>query len=417
MAPKAHAASSFHSLALLTLVASGCLIGIITFGPRATLGLFLVPMTEAKGWSRETFAFSLALQNLFWGIGQPIAGFIADRFGTARILSAGALLYAAGLALMATTDNPFVLQITAGVLMGLGIAGCAFFLVMAAFARLLPESARSLGFGLATASGSIGQFLFAPLSLALLETSGYQTALFVMASCLLVVPLLTLPLRGRPRPASPTKKKTEPVAQNQSVRAALAEAFGHRSYQLLIAGFFVCGFHVAFITVHLVPFLADRGIVAAWGAVAISLIGLFNIVGSIASGFLGGRYSKRWLLSGIYFLRAIVIVIFLMMPATPLTVCVFASAMGVLWLSTVPPTQGLVVVMFGTRYVAMLFGFVFLSHQIGSFLGVWLGGFVYDRTGTYDLVWYLGILLGLLAAIVHVPIKEQAVTRPLAQPT
>ena len=392
-------------LGVVILISSGCLIGILTFGPRATMGLFLVPMTDANGWSREAFAFSIAIQNLVWGMAQPFAGMLADRYGTARVLSVGAVLYAVALFLMAHTTDPILLQFTTGVLMGLGLAGAAFFLVMAAFARLLPENVRTLGFGLATASGSLGQFIFAPLGQGFIESYGFMVALYIMAACVIVVPLLTLPLRGKS--AAPAAGEV-----NQSIRSAISEAFNHRSYQLLVAGFFVCGFHVAFITVHLPPFLADQGVAQRWGAIAIALIGLFNIIGAISSGYVSDRISKRWVLSWIYFARAIAIAVFVFLPITPVSTLIFASVMGLLWLSTIPPTQGLVTVMFGTRYAATLFGFTFFSHQVGSFLGIWLGGRIYDATGSYDIVWYIGIALGLIAAVIHLPIVEKPVQRP-----
>ncbi len=387
------------------IIVCGCLVAMLTFGPRSTMGFFLTPMTTANGWSREAFAFAIALQNLLWGIGQPFAGMLADRFGTWRVLSLGALLYVVGLVLMARTTDPTTLQFTAGVLLGLGIAGSAFFMVLAAFARLLPESFRPTAFGLGTAAGSMGQLLFAPIGLSVIDAYGYQTALLVLAGFVLTVPLLAIPLKGRPAPGGGIG------GRDQTIFEALGEAFRHRSFLLLVAGFFVCGFHVAFITTHLPPYIADKGLDPHWGAWAIGLIGAFNIVGALAAGQLSGRYPKRYLLSLIYFSRAVVYGLFWLLPLTPTTVILFAAAAGLLWLSTIPPTQGLVGVMFGTRYIAMLSGFVFFSHQIGAFLGVWLGGRVYDLTGNYDLVWQIGIALGLFGAVVHLPIVERPVKR------
>ncbi len=388
------------------IIAIGCLIALLTFGPRATMGLFLAPMTIANDWSREAFSLAIALQNLMWGLGQPLAGMIADRYGTAKVLSIGAVLYAAGLVMMAYATDPLTLQLSAGVLIGLGISGSALFLVLAAFARLLPEHLRSIAFGLGTAAGSAGQLVFAPIGRAFIDAYGFQTALVLLALFVVVVPLLSIPFRGKP--------KTGPDADghDQSVREALSEAFGHRSYNLLTAGFFVCGFHVAFITVHLPPYIQDLGLDPSWGAWAIAAIGLFNIAGAILSGYLGGIFAKRKVLSLIYLGRAIVIAIFLMLPPTPATIIAFSAAMGLLWLSTIPLTQGLVMVMFGPRYMATLFGFVFLSHQVGSFLGIWLGGVLYDQTGSYDPIWWIGIALGIFAALVHWPIKEAPVERP-----
>lgn len=387
------------------VIVCGCLIAILTFGPRSTMGFFLTPMTTANGWSREAFALSIALQNLLWGLGQPFAGMIADRFGTWRVLSTGAALYALGLVLMAYTTSPVTLQFTAGVLLGLGIAGSAFFLVLASFARLLPESFRSTAYGLGTAAGSMGQLLFAPIGLGVIDAFGYQNALILLAGFMAVVPLLAIPLKGRPAPSF------DASGHDQTAREALREAFGHGSYWLLIAGFFVCGFHVAFITTHLPAYVVDKGLDPRWGAWALGMIGAFNIAGSLLAGQLAGRYSKRWILSIIYAGRAVAYGLFWILPTTPTTVILFSAAAGFLWLSTVPPTQGLVGLMFGTRWLAMLAGIVFFSHQVGSFLGVWLGGRLYDTTGSYDGVWALGVLLGIFAAIVHLPIREKPVAR------
>jgi MFS family permease len=389
------------------IIVAGCLIGAIGFGLRSSMGFFLMPMTTENGWSRETFALAIAIQNLVWGLAQPFAGMIADKFGTARVLTSGALCYALGLALMSQTTDPLALLLTAGVLVGLGIAGAAFLLVLAAFARLLPESMRTLGYGLGTAAGSAGQFIFAPLGQAFIHNYGWHTALLIMTAIVLAVPLLSIVVRGKPTRA--------PVGLNeadQSIIEALREAFRHRSYQLLVAGFFVCGFQIAFITVHLPPYLSDLGISAHYGGYALALIGGFNIVGSISSGMLSGRMPKRLMLSAIYFSRSVVIVLFLLAPPSVVSVLLFASAMGLLWLSTVPPTQQLVTIFFGTRYMATLFGFVFFSHQVGSFLGVWLGGRIYDATGSYNGVWWISAALGIFAAIVHLPIRETAVVRP-----
>ena len=389
------------------VVAAGCLIGAISFGSRSTMGFFLTPMTTENGWSRETFALAIAIQNLMWGVAQPFAGMIADKFGTARVLSGGALVYALGLALMSQTSDAVVLQLTAGVLVGLGIAGSAFVLVLAAFARLLPERMRSLAYGMGTAAGSAGQFIFAPLSQGFIQHYGWQTALLIMAAIMLVVPFLSSALRGKPKAVPAGGGEAD-----QSIPEALREAFRHRSYQLLVAGFFVCGFQLAFVTVHLPPYLSDLGIPAVYGGYALALIGGFNIIGSLTSGVLSGRMPRRILLSIVYFLRSLVVVFFVLTPASPASVLIFSASMGFLWLSTVPPTQQLVAIMFGTRYMATLFGFVFLSHQLGSSLGVWLGGRLYDATGSYNVVWWLSAALGIFAAIVHLPIRETRILRP-----
>jgi MFS family permease len=389
------------------IVAAGCLIGAISFGFRSTMGFFLTPMTTENGWSRETFALAIAIQNLMWGVAQPFAGMIADKFGTARVLSGGALIYALGLALMSQTSDAVALQLTAGVLIGLGIAGSAFVLVLAAFARLLPERMRSLAYGIGTAAGSMGQFIFAPLGQGFIQHYGWHTALLIMAAILLSVPFLSYTVRGKPRAAPIGRDEVD-----QSIPEALREAFRHRSYQLLVAGFFVCGFQLAFVTVHLPAYLADLGIPPVYGGYALALIGGFNIIGSLASGVLSGHMPRRILLSIVYFLRSLIFVFFVLTPASPASVLIFSASMGFLWLSTVPPTQQLVAIMFGTRYMATLFGFVFFSHQVGSFLGVWLGGRLYDATGSYAIVWWLSAALSIFAAIVHLPIRETRVPRP-----
>jgi MFS family permease len=389
------------------VIAAGCIISAVGFGPRSTMGFFLTPITNEYGWGREVFALAIAIQNLVWGIGQPLVGMLADRYGTARVLSGGALIYALGLALMSHSGNPVALQLTAGVLVGLGISGSAFLLVMAAFARLLPPSMRTLGFGLGTAAGSVGQFIFAPLGQGFIGAYGWQTALAIMAGIVMVVPLLSFVMRGKP--------VAQPVSHgeaDQTIVAALREAFGHQSYRLLVAGFFVCGFQIAFITVHLPPYLVDVGIPAMYGAYAVGLIGLFNIMGSIASGVLSGRMAQRIILVWLYLARSALIAAFILLPPSIPSTLIFSALIGFLWLSTVPPTQQIVAIMFGTRYMATLFGFVFFSHQVGSFLGVWLGGYFFDLTGSYTVVWWLSVALGVFAAIVHWPIVERAVERP-----
>ncbi len=388
------------------IIVCGCLIALLSFGPRSAMGLFFQPMTEARDWSREIFALAIAIQNLMWGAAQPFAGMMSDRYGTWRTLSLGAVLYAAGLLMMTTAETAVALHVSAGVLIGLGIAFSSFSLVLAAFGRRVSPAQRSLAFGVGTASGSMGQFIFAPLGNGLIETIGWQETLIVFSGIIMLVPFLAVALRGKADTSSGTD-----VTVTQSLTQAISEAFGTRGFILLTLGFFVCGFHVAFITVHLPPYIADLGLDPKWGATALALIGLCNVVGSLASGYIGGRYSKPMFLSLIYAARAVVILLFIMVPATPLSVLLFAGAMGLLWLSTVPPTSGLVAVMFGPRYMATLFGFVFFSHQVGSFLGVWLGGKLYDETGSYDAIWYVGIVLGILAALVHWPIQEKPVAR------
>jgi MFS family permease len=364
-------------------------------------------MSNENGWGREVFALSIAIQNLVWGIGQPFVGMLADRFGTGRVLTIGTLLYALGLVLMANTTDPVTLQLTAGVLIGLGIAGSAFILVMAAFARLLPEHLRAIAYGFGTAGSSIGQFIFAPLGQGFIQWYGWQSALVIMAAIVLLIPALAYVVRGKPK-AVPTA----PGKLDQSIPEALREAFGHGSYRLLVLGFFVCGFQVAFIIVHLPAHLSDIGMPAIYAGYALGLIGLFNIIGSIGAGVLSGHMPRRWILAFLYLSRSVVVAAFILAPPSTTSVLLFSVAMGILWLSTVPPTQALVATMFGTRYVATLFGFAFLSHQVGSFLGVWLGGRLFDATGSYDVVWWISVALGIFAAIVHLPIVERPVARP-----
>ena len=387
------------------VIACGCLIAALAFGPRSTLGFFLTPMSSANHWGRDVFALALALQNLLWGAAQPVAGAIADRFGARRVLCAGAVLYALGLALMAHATSAALLDLSAGVLIGFGLSGTTFPIVLAAFGKILPAEWRSIAFGLGTAAGSFGQFLFSPLAVFLMDALGWQNALLVFGIVILVVLPAALAL------ASPRSGAATTTAASQSMREALGEAFGHRSYVLLMLGFFTCGFQLAFITVHLPAYLADRGLSSDVGGWTLAAIGLFNIVGALGAGWLGERMPKRYLLSLLYFGRAAAILAFIMFPITAFSCIAFGAAMGLMWLSTVPPTNGLIVVMFGTRWLAMLSGVTFFSHQVGGFLGVWLGGIVFERTGSYDPVWWLAILFGVLSALINLPIVEKPVAR------
>lgn len=396
---------------LWLIVVCGCLIAAINFGPRSSMGFYLTPITGERGWSRETFALAMAWQNLLWGVGAMVFGGFADRFGTAKTLSIGALIYALGILMMGWATTPLAFH-AAGVTVGFGIAGSAFGIVMAAFGRAVTPDKRSLVFGFATAAGSFGQFLFSPVTQGLIVSFGWHDSLTILAAIMATIPLLAIPLMGKP-------SARIYHGHDQSIGEALREALGHRSYLLLVAGFFVCGFQVAFITTHFPAYLRDVGLEPKWGVISLMLIGAFNVIGSLGSGILGMRIPKRWILSFIYFARAVVFTIFLLVPASPVSVVLFASVMGVLWLSTVPPTNALVALMFGTRYLAMLGGLVFFSHQVGSFLGVWLGGALYDLNQSYDPVWWMGVALGVFAGLVHLPIRERAVDRapmPLAQP-
>ncbi|MGB9042880.1 MAG: MFS transporter [Pseudolabrys sp.] len=389
------------------VVACGCLIAMISFGPRSSLGFFLTPLSQTNHWGRDVFAFAVAIQNLLWGIGQPFAGAIADRFGTNRVLCVGAIFYALGLVIMAQSTTPEALDLSAGVLIGLGLSGCSFNIVLGAFGKLLPEKWRSLAFGAGTAAGSFGQFLYSPIAVALMDKTGWQETLLIFGGVTLLILPLSLAL------ATPASLKG-PVAggkPTQSARQAFAEAFGHRSYVLLVLGFFTCGFQLAFITVHLPSYLIDRGLSAEIGGWTLAVIGIFNIVGSLGSGWLSNRMPKRYLLSIIYFIRAAAIVAFITLPASPVATLVFGAITGLMWLSTVPPTSALVAVMFGTRWLAMLFGFAFFSHQVGGFLGVLIGGLAFERTGSYDVVWWLSVLFGVLSAVINLPIVEKPVAR------
>lgn len=395
----------------ILIVICGCIIAAMGFGPRSAMGFFQLPMLEEKGWDRTTFGLAMAIQNIFWGLGQPVFGAIADRFGTWRVLALGGVIYAAGLLLMATADTPAMLHLGGGVLVGLGVAAASFGIVLAAFARNVPAEKRTIVFGVGTAAGSAGMFLFAPISQGLIDAVGWSDALVWLGIAMLVIPVLAIPLTGNAKSGRVSQAEYE-----QTAGAALREAFAHQSYMLLVTGFFVCGFQVAFITAHFPAYLGDVGIEARYAVIAIAFIGLFNIVGSLASGVIGQRYSKPVFLSLIYIGRSIAVTAFILLPITPTSVIIFSIVMGLLWLSTVAPTNGLVATFFGTRHLGMLGGIVFLSHQVGSFLGVWLGGYLRDITGSYDIVWWLGVALGLFAAVVHWPIAEAPVVRPQPLP-
>ncbi len=388
------------------IIICGCTIAALTFGPRSAMGFFQLPMLADRGWDRSTFGLAMAIQNLFWGLGLPFFGAIADRYGTWRVLALGGFLYAAGLLMMANATSPALLNMGGGVLVGLGVAAGSFSIVLAAFARHTPPEKRSVVFGIGTAAGSAGMFLFAPISVAMIDRFGWSDTLVYMAIAMLALPLLAIPLVGSSHGAQKAH-----AAMQQTLGGALREAFGHSSYVLLVSGFFVCGFQIAFITAHFPAYLADVGIPAAYAGIAMALIGFFNIIGAFSAGIIGQHYSKPIFLSLIYLARSIALTAFLLLPTTPASVIVFSIVMGLLWLSTVPPTNTLVAIMFGTRYLGMLGGVVFLSHQIGSFLGVWMGGYLYDRLGSYDAVWWLGVALGIFAAIVHWPIRERPVRR------
>lgn len=393
-------------LPVLMLVA-GSVVLSLTMGTRHSFGLYLQPMSADLGWGREIFAFAIALQNLVWGASQPFVGAIADKYGSGRVIALAGALYVLGVWLMATGGDPVTFTLGAGFLVGVGIAGASYTVVLAGIARVYPAEKRSLVFGIAAAAGSFGQFAMVPVGSAFLAAYGWSVSLMLAAALVALVIPLAAPLAGRPDVVA---------GPAQSLGEAVREAGGHSGYWLLTAGYFVCGFHVVFIGTHLPAYLADRGLDPATGAWCLALIGLFNIVGSFLFGWLGGFRRKKYLLSWIYLGRAIAILGFVLLPLSAASALVFSAVIGVFWLSTVPLTTGLVGQIFGLRYLATLAGVVFFSHQVGSFLGAWMGGLLFDRTGSYDLVWWIAIALGVFAALVHYPIDDRTIERAAPAP-
>ncbi len=384
------------------LVCGGAIV-TLSMGIRHGFGLWLQPVTMDRGWTRETFAFALAVQNLAWGIAGPFAGMLADRFGAYRVLIGGALLYALGLVLMALATSGLAFTGSAGLLIGMAQSGCTYAVIYGVIGRNVAADKRSWAMGVAAAAGSFGQFLMVPVESWLIGAWGWQNALFVLGCLVLAI----LPLaRGLKEP-----RQAQAGGFQQSIRQAVHEAFGYRSFQWLMAGYFVCGFQVVFIGVHMPSYLRDHGLAPGVATTALALIGLFNVLGTYSAGWLGQKMPKRFILSGIYALRSVVIVAFLLVPLSPWSVYLFAATMGLLWLSTVPPTNAVVAQIFGVRYLSMLGGFVFFSHQLGSFLGVWLGGKLYDVTGSYDLVWWIAVALGVFAALINLPVREAPILR------
>jgi MFS family permease len=389
------------------LLASG-LVLTLAMGVRHGFGFWLQPISQAHGWTRETYSLAMALQNLMWGVFGPFAGMAADRFGTARVVIAGALLYVGGLLWMALVNEPTLFALGSGMLIGGALACTAFGAVSGIIGRTAPDEKRSWAFGISSAASSIGQFTMMPVEQQLISHTGWQAAFFILAA---LVALVMLPMAFGLREL-PTQKASGP---QQSILAATREAFSHRPFQLLLAGYFVCGFQLVFIGVHMPSYLKDKGLLDQNVAVmALALIGLFNIFGSYYAGKLGGFLPKRYLLSGIYITRAVVIALFLLAPLSSWSVYIFACAMGLLWLSTVPLTNGVIAGIFGVKHMSMLAGFVFFSHQVGSFLGVWLGGYLFTLQGNYNTVWGITIALGVFAALINLPISEKAIVR--AQP-
>ena len=394
--------TSSPARSLTAILICGSVIVTLSMGIRHGLGLFLQPMSFDLGWNREVFSFAVALQNLLWGAAQPLAGGLADRYGAPRVIIGGALLYAAGLALMTISAVPPAFSLSAGVLIGISLSGVTYSVIYGVVGRRFPEHKRSQAMGYIAAAGSFGQFLMVPIEQWLIGGVGWASALLVLSIIALCMAPLAMGLREPPH---------EHAAGSQTIRQALTEAFHNGSFWLLTAGYFVCGFQVVFIAIHLPAYLKDHGLGPNVAVTALALIGLFNIVGTWTAGWLGARVPKKHVLTFIYATRSVVIALFLLAPLSPLSVYIFAGAMGLLWLSTIPLTNGIVGVVFGVRYLAMLGGFVFFSHQIGSFFGVWLGGLIYDRTGNYNAVWMIAIALGIFAALINLPIREKPLAR------
>lgn len=425
------------------ILACAVIVLLLAMGVRAVFGLFMQPMGQARGFSREVFSFAFALQNIVWGVTAPLVGILADKFGSGRTVALAALAYALGMAGMALADSQMLLYLSAGVLVGFGQAGTTFGVLLGVVGRAFEPDRRSAAIGLAASGGSLGQFVLMPMGSGLIDALGWQPALWVLAAMSLIPLALAPVLAGRPAPSVAgtdaaggvdvagagmpcvgtritgvpgvaTPGVATPVT-DAPLGEALRQAMGDRSYHLLFWSFFVCGFHTAFITLHLPSFVVDQGLNLTHGAMAVAVIGLFNVLGSWGAGYLGGRFSKRWLLMWLYMLRAGSIAILLAFPLSPLTLYLFAATMGLLWLGTVPLTNGLVGQIYGMRYVSTLYGLIFLGHQLGSFIGVWLGGWAYENTGSYDLVWWLGIALALGAGVVSRPIDERPLhLRPAA---
>ena len=390
------------SITVLVILLCSSVVVLLSMGVRTSLGLFLKPMSTQFGWGREIFAFALAIQNLLWGVFQPFVGAITDKWGVGRVVATGGIVYTLGLYTMSVSASPIQLYFGAGLLIALGLSSAGLGVTLGAVGRAVSSDQRSWAFGTVTAAGSLGQLVMAPISMTFLTHFGWSRALQLLGLCT----LLMLPL------AAGLKDRTDrPIAIDPSnLGKALAEARGHRGFGFLTAGFFVCGFHVSFIAVHLPAYLSDSGLPPALGAWSLSLIGLCNIFGSLTFGILGGKFSKKYLLSCLYLLRAIVFLSFIMTPLSTWSALTFSAIIGFLWLGTVPLTSGLVAQIFGPRYMTMLFGIVFLSHQVGSFIGVWLGGYLYDTTGSYLIVWWLSVALGLMATLLHLPIDEKAIS-------
>lgn len=397
-------------LSMFQVLACGAAIVTLSMGIRHGFGLWLLPITQEMGWTRQSFALAIAIQNLSWGLIGIFAGMVADRFGAFRVLMGGAVLYGLGLAGMALSPTPTLFALTAGVLIGAAQAGTTYAVIYGVLGRQIAPEKRSWAMGVAAAAGSFGQFLMVPVEGWLIAGLGWQQALLALSMAVLLIVPLAFGLR------EPGFKGAAPVKREQTIVQALGEAFRYPSFNLLMAGYFVCGFQVVFIGVHMPSYLKDHGLSPQVASYALALIGLFNVFGTYIAGALGQRMPKRFILAFIYFARAAAITVFLIVPLSPLSVYVFSAVMGTLWLSTIPPTNATIAQIFGVQHLSMLGGFVFFSHQIGSFLGVWLGGYLYDATGNYDIVWYIAIGLGVFAGLVNLPVKESPIRRSAPQP-
>ena len=401
-----NATTSIKKLSIAQVLLCGAAIVTLSMGIRHGFGLWLQPITQAQGWTRETFAFAIAIQNLSWGICGIFAGMLADKLGAFKVLLGGAVLYALGLAGMALSPTGFLFTLTAGVLIGAAQAGTTYAVIYGIIGRNISADKRSWAMGVAAAAGSFGQFLMVPIESFLISNIGWQQALLILAGAVLLIMPLAFGLRESGFGSGQMPKREQTIVQ------ALREAFKYPSFQLLMAGYFVCGFQVVFIGVHMPSYLKDKGLSPEVAGYALALIGLFNVFGTYAAGSLGQRMAKKNILVFIYFARAVVITVFIAAPLSPMSVYIFSSIMGLLWLSTVPPTNAAVAQIFGVAHLSMLGGFVFFSHQIGSFLGVWLGGVLYDKTGSYDIVWYITIALGIFAGLINLPVREAPIQRP-----
>ena len=396
-----------HSLSTTQVLTCGAIVVTLSMGIRHGFGLWLQPITQAQGWTRETFAMAIALQNFIWGLSGIFAGMAADRFGAFRVIILGSVLYALGLTGMAYADTPWLFSLSAGALIGMAQAGTTYAVIYGVIGRNVSAEKRSWAMGVAAAAGSFGQFLMVPTEGFLISHFGWQEALVALG----MASLLMIPMAWGLR--EPGFGGGAVQVREQSIVQALREAFNYPSFQLLMAGYFVCGFQVVFIGVHMPSYLKDKGLSPQVASYALALIGLFNVFGTYAAGVLGQRMQKKNILAFIYIARAVAITVFLLVPLSPASVYVFSAVMGVLWLSTVPPTNATVAQIFGVAHLSMLGGFVFFSHQIGSFMGVWLGGYLYDRTGSYDMVWIIAIVLGIAAALINLPVKEATIIRPI----